>query len=358
MLLTEYGYGTFNSRTYPKELNVQENHIDTSLVSSGYGGASYDHFLKMGTHTCYTLTSDVFYGKTYLKNASSLKYHTSYCNQVNDEMLSNLYSNALYKIEDNGSMTTYTALDQTTHKSFYSFVIERNNKLFCIDILGRGTEEHPAKMCEVFLNEKDKTFSFSEPQNIKSCLTQAIWNFAIKHKTKPILLTKRGYCYGFYEGADDGVLRFNEAPFPPQVQEQIELSAIKNIQTFYDGAVALQLNNGKTVHFFLDWDTSSPHPSVKEGTVVDVFDPILINEEKLNVYFSPFRRYQYVQSNAVYQVRLSPFYETCLSEKEASHHLENLSANLFERYPNASTVLATGREKTSHGAKLVEVEFG
>ena len=357
LFLSEHGSGTFNTTSYAREYHFKDGTLDTSSYTSGGNYFSYESYMKNGTVFGYVYSGNKYYFKMFRKEAQTISVHDYFCNFASDDLIGNLNNDDLYKIEDNGSFSTYKAKG-TSFKTLYSFAIEKEGTLFAIHQSTKGVDVN-GQLYRLTLDAATKTFTAEPVSPIKCSLEQSYWGLARKVKTKPILISTRGYCYGFYQGAEDGILRFVEKPFPAEILVHTQASSVSFIQTFYDGAVAFHLANGKTLHCFLDWNEQTGTPCLKTGTQLDVFEPNSIGGEKLNTFFSPFKRYQFSSNGNVSQVRLSPFQATAPQEAETAYHLEPLSSSTLSNYPNASTCLALDKSKTlTGGAKVQEVEFG
>ena len=357
LFLSEYGGGLFNSSSNAREYYFKDGTLDTSTSTSLGGSFSCDSYMKNGAAFGYVHSGNKYYFKMFRNDTQSIGVNDYFCNFVNDDMIGNLYNNALYKLENTGQISTYKAKD-VSFKTLYSFAIEKEGVLFGIYSEKRGTDID-GQMYRLTLDEASKTFTGELVSPIKCTMEQSYWSLARKVKTKPILISTRGVCYGFYQGAEDGILRFVEKPYPTEILTHTQSTSVSHIQTFYDGSAAFQLANGKTLHFFLDFNEQTGTPFLKEGTTVDVFEPITLAGETLNIFFSPFKRYQFAFNGVVNQVRLSPFQTTAPKEEDTAYHLERYTSNTFTHYPNASTCLALGKSKTlTGGIKLAEVEFG
>lgn len=353
--LSEHGGGAFNHIGNLKEYFFKDGVLDTTTSTSGTNYFYYETYLKNGAYTGYVSSGYKFYGKMFRSSTQTLSMHDYCCNIVNDEMISNLNNNQLFKIEDNGAFTTYTA-EGKSYKSLYSFAIEKEGELFAIYAPTRGTDVL-GELYKLTLHPETKTFTSEYVCPIMYTQEKSYWHVARKLKTAPVLLTSWGYCYGFYSGASDGIFRFVEKQLPTAIYSYVSQSSIAHIQTFYDGSVALHLSNGKTLHFFLSWDEEMGTVSIKEGTQLDVFEPIEMAGEKLNTFFSPFKRYQFVRGSNVAQIRLSPFQNEAPKEIDTAYHLESITTNNLTFYPSAATCQATGKTKTlDSGTLLVEVE--
>jgi len=353
--LSEHGGGAFNHIEDTKEYFFKEGVLDTTTATTGTNRFYYETYLKNGTYTGYVSSGYQFSGKMFRTSTNSLSMHSSCCNIVNDEMISNLSSDQLYKIEDTGVFTTYTA-EGKSYKTLYSFAIEKEGELFAIYAPTRGVDIE-GELYKLTLHPETKTFTSEYVCPIKYTQERYYWHVARKLKTAPLLITTWGYCYGFYSGASDGVLRFVERQLPEAIYNYVSQCSVSYIQTFYDGSVALHQSNGRTLHFFLTWDEEMGTVSIKEGTQLDVFDPIEMAGEKLNTFFSPFKRYQFVRGSSVAQIRLSPFQNEAPKESDTAYHLESITTNNLSIYPTATTCQATGKTKTLPcGALLVEME--
>ncbi len=357
LFLSEYGGGAFNTTGNTKEYFFKDGQLDTKTNTNGSNYFHYELFLKNGAFMGYVSSGNTIYGKMFRASTQTLYLNDYCCNIVNDEMISNLNADHLYKIEDTGSFTTYTA-EGVSFKSSNAFVIEKEGLLFAIHPTKKGVDVD-GSLYQLTLHPETKTFTSLYVAPIKCTLEKSYWHVGRKLKTAPVLITPWGYCYGFYSGAEDGILRFVEKELPDEIYAYKEESPISYIQTFYDGSVALQLLNGKTLHFFLEWNEQTGTPSLKEGTTLDVFEPLEMNGENLNIIFSPLKRYQFVYSNNISQIRLSPFASLAPNEKDTAYHLEPISTNTLTTYPNASTCISTGGTKTiGESLLLTEVEFG
>ena len=355
--LSEYGGGTFNSTSYAREYYFKDGKLDTSTSNTGGNYYIYESYMKNGFVFGYVYSGNKYYFKTFRTEGQTISVHDYFCNFVSDELICNLNNNALYKIENSGYFSTYKAKD-CSFNSLYSFAIEKEGKIYAIHQNQRGVDV-TGQLYQLTLDKATKTFTAELVSPIKCTMQQSSLGLARKVKTKPILLSTKGYCYGFYSGAEDGVLRFVEKPLPTEVLTYTEGTSISYIQTFYDGSVALQLANGKTLHLFLDFDEQTGTPCLQQGTTLDVFEPVMLADEKLTIFFSPFKRYQFSNNVNITQVRLSPFQATAPKEAETAYHLEPFTSNSFAYFPNASTCLATGKSKTlTSGVQMQEVEFG
>ncbi len=357
LFLSEYGGGLFNNSSNAREYYFKDGTLDTSTSTSLGGSFFCESYMKNGSVFGYVHSGNRYYFKSFRSSIQSLSVHDYFCNFASDELISNLRNDELYKFEEAGQVSTYKAKD-ISFKTLYCFAIEKEGILYGIYLDQKGVDVN-GQLYRLTLDEASKTFTGGLVSPIKCTMEQPYWSLARKVKTKPILVSTRGYCYGFYQGAEDGVLRFVERPYPAEILAHTQSTSVSYIQTFYDGSVAFQLNNGKTLHFFLDFNEQTGTPCLKEGTTLDVFEPITLAGETLNIYFSPFKRYQFAFNTNTNQVRLSPFQATAPKEEDTAYHLEKFTSSTFSYYPNASTCLTTGKSKTlANGTKLVEIEFG
>lgn len=343
---SEYGYGVFYNGSSTREYHFENSQLSPTTFSH-YQGWTAEFFFKNGS-TQATYSSSTLNIKMFKTNGASLSVNPYRDIQINDSLISHLRDNKITRVEDDGSFTTFTAKG-VTYGSSHHFVVEIAGQLIAICSTGYPSNDSE-NGCETYLitlDEATKTFT-STPNGIcRLSLSSTYWNFARKIHNTDCYILKNGNILAPYQGSPDGVLHLMECKLPQEVLDKMGNDSTQYVQTFYDGSVALALySSKKTLLFFPAWDNQTGTLLLKEGTLVQEFDPIDLGEYKGYRLFSPFKRYQFSSYSNFYYIGYTPF-DDALDDQTTLTHIESVKTT----FPHsATTCTLTGKAETVNGA--------
>ncbi len=322
-------------------------------------------FLKNGTLAC--SYNGYLFATTCLNAYQKILTINGMSAILDEDFVSDLYNNRLIYVADDATFTPMTIQNASFNNSS-SLAVCYQGQYLAFDFQGQTGTDIKGSVYTLTPDTATQTVNATYLAEVNGSFSNTTFSTAQYVKGGDMLISKNGFIYAFYQD-ESNAFHFVEKELPPFVKEKMGTTTIYSLQTFYDGSVALQLSDCRTILFTPYFDKKTGLLSLKDGTTVSIYNPHNPKLGQNYKLFSPFKEYEFAMANdysnytyvdymqqadEVYQIG-----ETPILPKPAIHYpykAEKADPTLFDS--GTITAYATGQTKTDDNmTPLCEVVY-